>query len=64
MFLYIDATSGGMILQVLLSGFVGIFVVLKLFWHRIVDFVLRRKPEPTEEPAASASANDETVPTQ
>jgi hypothetical protein len=62
MFLYIDATSGGMILQVLLSGFVGIFVVLKLFWHRIVDFVLRRKPAPTEEPAASA--NDETVPTQ
>jgi hypothetical protein len=43
--LYIDATSGGMILQVALSGLVGGVVVLKLFWRNAVNFILRRKPE-------------------
>jgi len=61
MFLYIDATSGGMVLQVALSGFVGGLVVLKLFWRSVVSTLLRRQPEddapppvtdPTDSPAA------------
>jgi hypothetical protein len=38
-----------MVLQVLLSGFVGGFVVLKLFWGNLVNAVLRRKdPAPAD----------------
>ncbi len=59
--LYIDATGGGMILQVLLSGFVGGAVVLKLFWRNMVNTVLRRKesdekPEGDEEPVSDPAA--------
>jgi hypothetical protein len=60
MFLYVDATSGGMILQVLLSGFVGGLVVIKLFWANLVNTVLRRKPEPVDE---AAPQPDDAVPT-
>lgn len=35
MFLYIDATAGGLLLQVLLGGFTGIAVVGRLLWGRI-----------------------------
>lgn len=35
MFLYIDATAGGMLLQVLLGGFAGVAVVGRLLWGRI-----------------------------
>jgi len=53
MFLYVDPTAGGVVLQVLLSGFVGGFVIIKLAWHNITNFVLRRSdlPEPGEETA-------------
>jgi hypothetical protein len=61
-FLYVDATSGGMILQVLLSGFVGGLVFLKLFWGNLVNTVLRRKPEEAEAPA-TADSHDEASPT-
>ncbi len=59
--LYIDATGGGMILQVLLSGFVGGAVVLKLFWRDMVNTVLRRKesgekPDGHEEPVSDPVA--------
>jgi hypothetical protein len=43
--LYIDAGTGGMVLQVLLSGVVGGVVFFKLAAGRIVDFFLRRRPE-------------------
>jgi hypothetical protein len=52
--LYIDATSGGMILQVLLSGVVGSLVVVKLFWRNLTDTIFRRK-------RAKAPAADEAV---
>lgn len=57
-FLYIDATTGGMALQVILSGLVGGLIFLKLFWHRLVNTVLRRKPEQDDaaEPAATSDA--------
>ncbi len=35
MFLYIDATAGGMLLQVLLGGFAGVAVIGRLIWGRI-----------------------------
>ena len=59
--LYIDATGGGMILQVLLSGFVGGAVVLKLFWRNMVNAILRRKesdekPEGDEGPVSDPAA--------
>ena len=43
-FLYIDATTGGMALQIILSGVVGGLVVIKLFWSNLVNTILRRKP--------------------
>ena len=43
-FLYIDATTGGMALQIILSGAVGGLVVIKLFWGNLVNTILRRKP--------------------
>lgn len=33
---YLDPGSGSMILQMILAGVAGAFVVLKLFWHRIL----------------------------
>ncbi len=33
---YLDPGSGSMILQLLLAGLAGAFVVLKLFWHRVL----------------------------
>jgi len=42
MVLYIDAGTGGILLQVLLSGVVGGFVFFKLAASRVVDIVLRR----------------------
>ena len=63
-FLYVDATSGGILLQVLLSGFVGIAVVFKIFWHSILRTVFRRSdtdiegdsPEPSDVVADSGHA--------
>lgn len=34
-FLYIDATAGGLLIQVLLGGFAGIGFVGRLFWSRL-----------------------------
>ncbi|MFQ5964294.1 MAG: hypothetical protein ACE5KZ_08430 [Candidatus Scalinduaceae bacterium] len=33
---YLDPGSGSMILQILLAGFAGLAVILKLFWHRFL----------------------------
>lgn len=60
-FLYIDATTGGMALQVILSGLVGGLVVLKLFWRNLVNFVLRRQPEDDQD-ADPADDPDATEP--
>jgi len=56
--LYVDATSGGMVLQVLLSGFVGGIVVMKLFWSNLVSAIFpQRKPE-TDAPATTDSMEE------
>jgi hypothetical protein len=59
-FLYVDATSGGMVLQVVLSGFVGGIVVFKLFWRSVLNTVLRRGPTETDTPAESQATEIET----
>jgi hypothetical protein len=41
---YIDGTTGGMVVQLLLGGFVGGFVVFKLAAQSALDKILRRKP--------------------
>jgi hypothetical protein len=39
---YIDGTTGGMVLQLLLGGFVGGFVVFKLAFQNLINKILRR----------------------
>jgi hypothetical protein len=50
-----------MILQVLLSGFVGAFVFFKLFWSNLLNTVLRRTPA-EDETTVAAEATDEATP--
>jgi len=60
-FLYIDATTGGMALQVILSGLVGGLVVIKLFWRNFVNSIFRRKApedEDDEQPSPTAISAD------
>jgi hypothetical protein len=48
--LYIDPTTGGLGLQLLLGFVVGGFVTIKLMWGRFLSF-FRREKETSEEPA-------------
>lgn len=50
MFLYIDGTTGGMVLQVLLGSLVGSFVVLKLGVKNLFSWLSHR---PSSDPADS-----------
>jgi hypothetical protein len=52
--LYVDATSGGMALQIILSGLVGGIVVVKLFWHNLVSTLFFwKKKAPASDQATS-----------
>ena len=42
---YLDPGSGSMVLQLLLGGVAAIGVVIKLFWHRILNIFGIRKEE-------------------
>lgn len=42
---YLDPGTGSMILQILLGGFAGAAVILKLHWFKIKSFFVREKPE-------------------
>ena len=46
--LYIDPTAGGILLQVILGGFAGVAVLVKLFWYRLTS-VFRRSKEESED---------------
>ena len=37
--LYMDPGTGSLLLQLILGGVAGLFVFLKLFWHRILAMV-------------------------
>lgn len=54
--LYIDATSGGMALQVILSGFVGGIVFIKVFWRNLTS-PFRRSPRGDAPETAEATAD-------
>jgi hypothetical protein len=55
--LYIDATTGGIGIQMLLAGAVGGLVTVKLFWSNIFDRIRGRKPEDeVDEPGEASNA--------
>ena len=41
--LYIDPTTGGILLQVILGGFAGVAVLVKLFWYRLTSIFRRNQ---------------------
>ena len=43
---YIDPGTGSMLLQLILGGVAGFFVIMRLFWHRILALVGIRKEKP------------------
>lgn len=49
--LYLDPGSGSFILQILIASLLGALFVVKAYWKKIVNFILRREddPEDTEE---------------
>ena len=53
---YIDPGTGAMILQLLLGGIAGAFVVLKLYWQKLKDLI---RPSPQVASERSASDRDE-----
>jgi len=55
--LYIDATTGGIGIQMLLAGAVGGIVTLKIFWSNLLSRFRGDGPEEeAEEPTETASA--------
>jgi hypothetical protein len=39
---YLDPGSGSMLLQILLGGFAGIAVIVKLYWNRVTSLFNRK----------------------
>ena len=60
--LYLDPTTGGILLQTILGGTAGGLVLVKLFWGRIVSLVSRNKGRDSEngEPEDPAGEGQET----
>ena len=63
--LYIDPTTGGMGLQILLGFFVGGFVTIKLLWGRFLEMLpfTRKDQKPEDASAQNASATAAPVET-
>ena len=55
--LYIDPTSAGLGLQMLLAGAVGGLVTIRLFWGRLFS-LFRRDSQDAEEAPATSEAPD------
>lgn len=58
LFAYLDAGTGGMLLQLLLGGVAGIAVVGKLYWHRVKTALGFKVDEPSTERNDRASSTD------
>ncbi len=56
-FLYLDPTSAGLGLQMLVAGAVGSLVTIRLFWGRVFS-MFRRTEQETEETAATSETPD------
>jgi len=47
---YIDPGSGSMLLQIILGGVAGLFVIFKLYWHRLLTVLgIRKETEAPDE---------------
>jgi len=55
--LYLDPTSAGLGLQMLLAGAVGSLVTIRLFWGRVFS-LFRRSEQETEETLATSETPD------
>ncbi len=55
--LYLDPTSAGLGLQMLLAGAVGGLVTIRLFWGRVFS-LFRRNGQETEEALATSETPD------
>lgn len=40
---YIDGTSGGLLIQLLLGGLAGVGVIVKLYWRKVVGIFRKEK---------------------
>ena len=47
---YMDPGTGSMLLQLILGGVAGLFVIIRLFWHRILAVMGIKKVEAPSEP--------------
>ncbi len=47
---YMDPGTGSMLLQLILGGVAGLFVIIRLFWHRILALFGIRREQPASEP--------------
>lgn len=56
---YLDPGSGGLLVQLLLGGFAGLVVVVKLYWHRLLVFLRLRQEVNREEEAGEEEATSD-----
>jgi hypothetical protein len=47
-FAYLDPASGSLIVQIVLGGLAAAAVTVKLWWHRVLQFLRLRPREPQE----------------
>jgi hypothetical protein len=45
---YVDPGTGSFVFQAIVGGILAVGLALKMFWRRIVAFVLRRRSTPDE----------------
>jgi hypothetical protein len=56
---YLDPSSGSILIQILLGGIAGFFVMLKIYWRRIKRFLSGKKSTvETPEQEVAANTND------
>ena len=54
---YVDPTAGGLLLQFLVGGIAGAFVILKLYWGQFMSY-FRKEPSGTSDPAGDSSLEE------
>ena len=57
--LYLDPSTGGILLQVILGGAAGGLVVFKLFWRRILSIFQLVKKDDSVEPDPLATEDED-----
>jgi len=55
---YLDPSSGSILIQIILGGIAGFFVLLKIYWRRIRRFLGRSKIEEPAEVQEQNTPND------